>query len=615
MPQPTLSAFFTRGARAVAHPSETDLQLLARFVATGEEAAFAELVHRHGPFVLAVCHRMIGDHQHAEDAFQATFLVLARRAKDVKSREGVRPFLYGVAVRVAKEARTVSARRYARESPVAALPDQPAEPIDTPDADVLRVLDQEVAALPDHLRVAVVLCELDCVARKEAAARLCIPEGTLSSRLAKARKLLAERLRKRGVTFPVAGLGVLAGSAPVSARLLSATAELVSPGAAVPIAVVKLSSGIIRMMFAQKLRIVLSLAAMTFVVVVSAAIAADPVQLPDKVQTVPTTGQTVPTTGYTVRVASPASKETPKALPKSPNKLLIRRGEKLAVMDADGKNETQLDIGPADSYPAAVFMQLSPDGSAIAIVAEVTEGEGLAAKRKRLPLHVRKVGEKEPGTDLGVQCQSFVWSADGNEIVCNEIDFKTDATKPTKPGVGHFIVNLKTRATTEIKLPNDQLITDWSRDGKYFLTSAFKGTPDRPQSRLFLMNRDGTEAKALTDEKQGAIGGRLSSDGTRVLYASTSPGEQPKPEMNVMTIATGKVMKFEGVPDMMSVQNFCWSPDGKKVAYTCFEVAKPGEDVDLESNIIVSDPDGKNPKTIVSAKSKRFAVVTVVDWR
>src|SRR5436309_7006062 len=163
MPHPALSAAVTRAARVAAPPPEadaTDGRLLGRFVAGRDEAAFAELVRRLGPMVLGVCRRVAGDGHLAEDAFQAAFVVLARRAADVRPREAVRGWLYGVAARVAREARSVSARRRAREVCVPSVPDRAAELTETPDADALRVLDEEVAALPDHLRAAVVLCEL-----------------------------------------------------------------------------------------------------------------------------------------------------------------------------------------------------------------------------------------------------------------------------------------------------------------------------------------------------------------------------------------------------------------------------------------------------------------------
>src|SRR5439155_5778548 len=171
MPSLRLSAAVARVGRAALAPEAdaTDGQLLARFVRTRDEAAFAELVRRLGPMVLGVCRRVTADAHLAEDAFQAAFLVLARRAADVRPREAVRGWLYGVAARVAQKARVMSARRRAREVPAAVLPDSSAPVRGEPDADALRVLDEEVAGLPEHLRAAVVLCELDGLGRKDAA--------------------------------------------------------------------------------------------------------------------------------------------------------------------------------------------------------------------------------------------------------------------------------------------------------------------------------------------------------------------------------------------------------------------------------------------------------------
>src|SRR5437660_502746 len=170
MPHAALSAAVCRLGRAATriadpNPDETDGRLLARFVQTQDEPAFAELVRRLGPMVLGVCRRVSGDHHLAEDAFQAAFLVLARRAADILPREAVRGWLHGVAVRTAREARSVSARRRARELPVSAIPERSAPVHSSADPDALAALDEEVAALPDHLRAAVLLCELDGVSR------------------------------------------------------------------------------------------------------------------------------------------------------------------------------------------------------------------------------------------------------------------------------------------------------------------------------------------------------------------------------------------------------------------------------------------------------------------
>jgi RNA polymerase sigma factor (sigma-70 family) len=264
-------------ARRSAGPvdSAPDAELLRAFVRTRDEDAFTELVRRLGPMVLAVCRRVSGNHHLAEDSFQAAFLVLARRASDVRP-ELVRGWLYGVAVRSAREARTVSARRLARETPVPAVPDRADEPADQPDADALRILDEEIANLPEHLRAALLLCELEGVSRKRASQRLGIPEGTLSSRLAKARKLLAERLRKRGVCAPAAGLGVLAYAA-LAPRLVARTSALLDATAPLPAAVATISHRVLRTMLLNKLQTVSGALLFTFAVFVGGwLLAADP---------------------------------------------------------------------------------------------------------------------------------------------------------------------------------------------------------------------------------------------------------------------------------------------------------------------------------------------------
>jgi RNA polymerase sigma factor (sigma-70 family) len=187
-------------------PTVSDGALLERFIAARDEAAFELIVRRHGPMVLGVCRRLLRHRQDAEDAFQATFLVLAHKAGSVRPREAVGNWLYGVAYRTALKARTTAARRRRKErlAPVAVAPAVAAE---EPADDWRPLLDREVQALPDKYRVPVVLCELDGLPRKDVAVRLAIPEGTLSSRLAAARQILARRLARRGLTLSAVALG------------------------------------------------------------------------------------------------------------------------------------------------------------------------------------------------------------------------------------------------------------------------------------------------------------------------------------------------------------------------------------------------------------------------
>src|SRR6266852_4071710 len=185
--------------------SMTDGELLDCFITRGDEAAFEALLRRHGPMVLNLCRRMIGNWQDAEDAFQAAFLVLARKAAVVVPRESVGNWLYGVAYRTARRAKAVSARHHAREKQVKDMPHPAIEPAHGLE-DVELVLDEELNRLPAKYRLPVVLCELEGRTRREVARQLKLPEGTLSSRLATARKMLAARLSRRGVNLSVAVL-------------------------------------------------------------------------------------------------------------------------------------------------------------------------------------------------------------------------------------------------------------------------------------------------------------------------------------------------------------------------------------------------------------------------
>ena len=183
----------------------SDAALLNRFLAAaGEEAedAFATVVQRHGPMVLGVCRRILGDPDDADDAFQATFLVLARKARAIAHRELLANWLYGVAVRTCRELKTLKARRLEREGrvKVMARPEANAEPEDQLD-ELRAALDEELGRLPDSFRATVVLCDLLGKTHQEAARTLGLPVGTVSSRLVRARDKLRKRLVCRGLSL------------------------------------------------------------------------------------------------------------------------------------------------------------------------------------------------------------------------------------------------------------------------------------------------------------------------------------------------------------------------------------------------------------------------------
>ena len=231
----------------------SDAELLDRFITDRDGPAFAALVRRHGPMVLAVCRRVLRHRQDAEDAFQATFLVLARRAEAVKPQSLLGNWLYGVAYRTALGARRVASARRVREARAAAMRTGELIPDDGLTAELREALDRELAALPDAYRAAVVACDLEGLQRRDAATQLGWTEGTLSSRLARARALLARRMARYGLVIPAAGLATVVAPAAVAGELLEPTirfGKLVAVGeAAVAAPVAALMEGTMKTMF------------------------------------------------------------------------------------------------------------------------------------------------------------------------------------------------------------------------------------------------------------------------------------------------------------------------------------------------------------------------------
>src|SRR5262249_21125970 len=242
----------------------TDGQLLASFINQRDEAAFEALLRRHGPMVFGVCRRLVGNHHDAEDAFQATFLVLARRASSVKPRERVANWLRGVALRTAMKAKSMTAKRRWREKQVTDML-EPELGRQEQWRDLQRLIDQELHGLPENYRLPILLCDLEGKSIKEATQQLGWPQGTLAGRLARARKLLAKRLANRGVVLSAGGAGAVvsqnAASAAVPASLLAYTlkaATVIAAGqttiaGAVPARVAILMEGVMKSMMLTKL--------------------------------------------------------------------------------------------------------------------------------------------------------------------------------------------------------------------------------------------------------------------------------------------------------------------------------------------------------------------------
>ncbi|HEX4612720.1 MAG TPA: sigma-70 family RNA polymerase sigma factor [Urbifossiella sp.] len=584
-----------RLARLAPGTPATDADLLARFVAARDEAAFAELVRRHGPAVLAACRRITGHAHDAEDAFQATFLVLASRADRVRPGEPVGAWLYGVAVRVARKA----ARR--REV-LGGVPDMPERPAELFDADAGRAVLEEVGRLSPRYRAAVVLCELEGRSRAAAARELGIAPGTLSSRLAAARKELADRLAARG--FGPTALVALAPA--VVPPALAATAAALPGGRPAPAGVAALSHGALRPMFRRTLTLVLLAVAGT--AVVATGLFAFPPAIP------PT--PPIPTVWP---VAAPAPE-----LPVGPSQILVWRDRELIGIDPDGRNE-KVYFGRPDGW-APQNIVASPDGRRVAVAQRKAKrgDDGV-----EVHLVVRGLGAKDLDDDLAgfLHTTRLAWGGDGNQIA---------ATTDIYPhlgsvgGVRHVLIHATTGAQTPLKLPEDHILMDWSRDGRHFLTRRSISGGD-----LWLMDRDGAARKPLIGDVTSSCA-RLSPDGRRVLARVRRPDGKASRLVVVDVAGGGEKVGFRSgstfalsysansgavttvideVRDI-GLHDFCWSPDGRRVACVWYDEPTARETI---SRLIVCDPDGKNRRTILSQSGPPDAEhrgdLRVIDWR
>src|SRR5262245_52734677 len=398
MPPTSLSAV-VRQVHKLAAPCDTaaasDVHLLDRFRAAGDEAAFAALVRRHGPLVMGVCRRVLRHHQDAEDAFQATFLVLARNAASIRRRTALASWLYGVAQRVAGDARRAAARRQARERRATnmahAQPD-----LEAAWRELQAVLAQEVERLPQKYQLPFVLCCLEGRSKAEAAAQLGWKEGTVSSRLAEARKRMQERLARRGLTLTAALCAVAAAAdtaSALSSTLVTTTVRAalgagIGTAAGVPARAAALAHGVTKAMFASKVKTALALLLALGLLATAAG-----------------------TWGHLASADPPAREATPppEAQPDT--------------APAAGPNKADT---PADPLPAGAVLRLGSTGlrhgTSVSQLALSPDGTKVAAfGGGQLSLWDTKTGGAVRRVELPKQAAqlqaSLVWLADGRGIV------------------------------------------------------------------------------------------------------------------------------------------------------------------------------------------------------
>lgn len=359
--------------------SPSDGRLLIDYLDSRDNALLAILVRRHSSMVWNVCRRVLKTYHDAEDAFQATFLVLARKADSISPPELLGNWLYGVAHQTALKARATTAKRNAREVHGIAIPEPGVFKQDLWD-EVLPLLDMVLRKLPDKYRAAIVLCDLEEKTRKEVAQQLGVPEGTVAARLARARALLAKRMARHGVTLTGSALAALltehAASAAPSCALVSLTinaATLAGSGrdiaSTATVHSAALATGVLRAMMFTKYQY--GIAAMLFLIVLGVGLSA---ALPDVFAPQASTQQTgmawplvvnQPARRWNSRYVLRGHEDTVQCLAFGPNNVLISGGAlgHIKVWDADAGKELDTFQNTVGGAAGIVY---APDASWVA---------------------------------------------------------------------------------------------------------------------------------------------------------------------------------------------------------------------------------------------------------
>jgi RNA polymerase sigma factor (sigma-70 family) len=578
--------FLTRVRGGPVGDARPDAELVRDFADSRSEAAFAELVRRFAPVVWSACRRIIGDYQHAEDAFQAAFLVLARSPRAIRPPTAVGGWLHAVAVHTSLRMRAMIQRRRQRERPT--VPDRPAAVAPDPiDPDHLRWLDEEIAQLPAGLRTAVVLCELQGLSRGDAAKRLGIAEGTLSSRLAAARKILAARLRARGVALGAGGLTALVAPATTSAG-----APVVAPASGTALA---LAEGAIRAMFLRKLKLLTVGAVLTALVVALGSTVLSAPAAPERVA---------------VRHSAPV----PKAKP-GPGRLFVWEGETPLLLRPDGTVFHTFDPVPGATVRAwPGNAKLSPDGQRVAFdgkpdPAAPTPADNWNGLRGGLCV-LALAPDKKPRTVKRFQAWTYFW-LDPNRLAVSGCELSETGTPSTK--VKSWVYDVTTDRRTELPVPENFILEVIAPDGKTAL-AAEMSAPNDPVRPLHLVSlADGKQTALFDHPVLGVEHALFSPDGSRLLLRvcpvdvdpTKKVGDQDRftvrwDRLVVVDVKTKKVATIADEDEGLFPSGWKWSPDGKRIAFVGERRQKK---MPRALSVTVADADGKNRKDVFEVMS------------
>jgi RNA polymerase sigma factor (sigma-70 family) len=578
----------------------TDGQLLTCFIERKDEAAFAALVQRHGPMVWGVCRRVVRSYHDAEDAFQATFLVLVRKAASVRPREMVGNWLHGVAYLTASRAMVATAKRRLKESQPMEMPEPEVAPKDLW-SDLQTLLDQELSRLPEKYRRLIVLCDLEGQTRKAVAQQLGCPEGTVAGRLARARTILARRLTQRGVGLSggllAAVLARNGASAGVPNSVVSSTiqaANLLAADGVISAQVAELTKGVMKTMLMTRLKngaAVLLVIALLGIGVIG-------------ISMLPAWGQAAKPPVQSKASQSPSKQESK---PKAGHIFFWRQQSvgntepHLARVSPEGKSDTRLtkDLKKG-TFLSPSSVAVSPDGRLVAYgVVRTNEADDNGSPSEEV--FVKAIGDDKPGESLKLRGNLWCWSPDSRSLVVNTIQ---------GTAISHEIVDLKTKKAKSLQLPEGlrgHLITDRSKNGEWFLTTLFAGQKSKPF--LCRVKRDGSEVLKI---REGGLG-KFSPDGQAVLYMAPGKETIEDGQLFIVGLKGGRPKRISKELNG-SFRGHCWSPDGKQIAYVWQRHAGDGQE--CETFLMVVDADGQKSTVVITEKSaENCGSLASPNWR
>jgi RNA polymerase sigma factor (sigma-70 family) len=555
------------------------------------------LVRRHGPMVLAVCRRILRDPHDVEDAFQATFLVLVRKAASLKRGELVGNWLHGVARRTALEARTAAYRRRVKEGQVKDMADRETPP--EPTAQDLRLLlDQELEGLPEKYRAAILLCDLEGKTRKEAARQLGWSEGTLSGRLARARRLLARRLQRHGFSFSSTALVLVLAPGAASALpfpLLDATLLFATPTAgAISPSVSALAEGVLKTMLLARLK--LTTAVVLLLTLLGSA------------------GILLAPGGH---AAGPAAADKPTNQPVAKeNDRPALKPAKIYVGVLLAPNLIQRILPPARL--GNVLLAIDPETGEWTKRAPNADSIRLAPDQKTLLFQrdkeIWRCANEVDNTPIKVAEKAGrpIWSPDGKSFVVSEGEitpedhWKTKTWRTSADGTG----------TIGLPIPDTDFVEDWSADGQWLVTSSDRHPPRGRGYQLYLMRPDAKEQRRLTKDGLNCYA-RFSPNGQRILFLHQ---DRTGNSLHVMDRDGKNDQELIHDKKGTRVDSACWSPDGKRIAVVLEDTPERDNIKSYtreSSRLVILDADGQNQRQLKLAHftSRQIWAISHPDWR